>query len=188
MSIVFGSIHPYEGIRPLKDDEEIFPIYAALSALASFIEQHEDDLAGESIKLVQAEYVVPSPDKNDSSCQVSVSTVPDLTCELEGFVERIQEEVDSKIVQAYSAPEEGGGEEDLSSARGKVCHPPARGRVKSLSMTCFPMILLSFWILSPVYFFPVSTMCHIRRLVIVVHCLRKPLPDFTTKLLPLLSL
>lgn len=138
VSIVFGSIHPYEGIRALKDDEEIFPIYAALSALASFIEQHEDDLAGESIRLVQAEYVIPSPDKNDASCQVSVSTMPDLTCELEGFVERIQEEVDSKIVQAYSAPEDGGGEEDLSSARGEGLSSSGKGKGTVLKYDLLP--------------------------------------------------
>lgn len=105
VSIVFGSIHPYEGIRPIKEDEEIFPIYVALSALASFIEQHEDDLAEETIRLIREKYPIQSPEDDNSTCWVSVSTMPDLTRELEQILDDVQQD----CKQALGEEEEEGG-------------------------------------------------------------------------------
>ncbi|MCW6038679.1 hypothetical protein K4A83_20730 [Spirulina subsalsa FACHB-351] len=41
---IFGSVHPYEGIRPFLDEEESLAVYVTLRALTEFVEDHEDDL------------------------------------------------------------------------------------------------------------------------------------------------
>ncbi len=82
VSAIFGSIHPYEGIRSLKEEEEVYPIYAALKALGLFIQDHKKLLIVDDIGFIEKNYTIDSP-LDDSSVNVSVSSMPELTQELE---------------------------------------------------------------------------------------------------------
>lgn len=82
VSAIFGSIHPYEGIRSLKEEEEVYPIYTALKALGLFIQDHEKLLMAEDIGLIKKDYIIDSLGDN-SPITISVSTMPELTEELE---------------------------------------------------------------------------------------------------------
>ena len=53
---VFGSIHPYEGIRSLKEDEEALPVYIALKALAKFVQECDYQLLEETDDLIERNY------------------------------------------------------------------------------------------------------------------------------------
>ncbi|NCO73661.1 MAG: hypothetical protein GW856_00080 [Cyanobacteria bacterium] len=79
---IFGSIHPYEGISPLKDEEEVYPIYAALKAFGKFVNEFEEELSEENIDLIEKEYDVEIPLK-DFNLKINVSTTPEITKELE---------------------------------------------------------------------------------------------------------
>ncbi|MTF38344.1 DUF6930 domain-containing protein [Cyanobacterium aponinum] len=82
VSAIFGSIHPYEGIRSLKEEEEIYPIYVALKSLGLFIQDNEEFLILDEVDLLKNEYIIDLP-LEDDSIKVSVSTMPELTEELE---------------------------------------------------------------------------------------------------------
>lgn len=79
---IFGSIHPYEGIRPLKEEEEIYPIFMAIQALGLFLSECEEELSQSQIDLVSREYTLNLP-LQDSKLKINVSTTPELTKELE---------------------------------------------------------------------------------------------------------
>ncbi|MBL1208905.1 DUF6930 domain-containing protein [Geminocystis sp. GBBB08] len=78
---VFGSIHPYEGIRPLKEEEEVYPIYLALQAFGRFHRECEDELLEEEIELISRDYTLNVP-FDDLWLKINVSTIPELTKEL----------------------------------------------------------------------------------------------------------
>lgn len=79
---IFGSIHPYEGIRPLKEEEEIYPIFMAIQALGLFLSECEEELSQSQIDLVSREYTLNLPLQH-SKLKINVSTTPELTKELE---------------------------------------------------------------------------------------------------------
>jgi hypothetical protein len=80
--LIFGSIHPYEGIRPLRDEEELIPVCLALEALGQFITDYETELEIEPIPLLSGDYQIPIAFEK-TSIKIKVSTVPELTTELE---------------------------------------------------------------------------------------------------------
>lgn len=79
---IFGSIHPYEGIRPLRDEEEFAPVYFALKSLGEFICDYQFQLNEEPIPKLHEVYQMISP-VDDSFAEVTVETLPELTNELE---------------------------------------------------------------------------------------------------------
>ena len=86
---VFGSVHPYEGIRPYLDEEESGVINVALQALLGFLNEYEVELSEEPIELLQAVYTLSLPFSADpeDSIAVNVATLPDLSAE---FLEMIE--------------------------------------------------------------------------------------------------
>ena len=92
---LFGSIHPYEGMRPFLDEEEALTIYAALKAFYRFIKNHKSAL-GENPSLAlsknfrialptplvtvpkEAQDYFPTP----KTLSVQVENLPDLAAEL----------------------------------------------------------------------------------------------------------
>lgn len=78
---IFGSIHPYEGMSSLRDEEEILPIYLALEALKNFVEEHQDELTLEPIPPLTHKYNLVFQSKDDSF-PITVSTQPKLADEL----------------------------------------------------------------------------------------------------------
>ena len=80
---VFGSVHPYEGIRPYLDEEESGVINVALQALLGFLNEYEVELSEEPIELLQAVYTLSLPFSADpeDSIAINVATLPDLSAE-----------------------------------------------------------------------------------------------------------
>lgn len=85
-SVVFGSIHPYEGIRPLRDEEELMNVSCALQALGLFVDQYESELDKEIISALSQDYSI-SPLLGKKEVKVTVSSVPELTAELEQMLD-----------------------------------------------------------------------------------------------------
>jgi hypothetical protein len=96
---LFGSIHPFEGMRPLRDEEEVLPIYVALQALTNFVEECEEDLMEEVIGDVSRHYDLTLPTQEDS-ISVNVSTLPELTAELMEILEEAEAEEEEKLAKA----------------------------------------------------------------------------------------
>ncbi|WP_017292905.1 DUF6930 domain-containing protein [Geminocystis herdmanii] len=91
---IFGSIHPYEGIRPLKEEEEVYPIYIAMKALGRFIEECEEELAEDDVEeLISREYTLETP-LEDSWLTVTVKTMPELTTEFRDMFEDDDDDYD----------------------------------------------------------------------------------------------
>lgn len=82
VSPIFGSIHPYEGIRSLREEEEVYPVYLAIQALGQFLREFEEELSEEEIDSISREYSLNVPLK-DSLININVATTPELTQELE---------------------------------------------------------------------------------------------------------
>ncbi|MGI0479448.1 DUF6930 domain-containing protein [Geminocystis sp. CENA526] len=84
---IFGSIHPYEGIRPLKEEEEVYPIYIAMKALGRFIDECEEELGEDDVEeLIVREYALETP-LEDSWLTVTVKTMPEVTAEFRDMFE-----------------------------------------------------------------------------------------------------
>ena len=81
---VFGSIHPYEGMRPSLDEEEALTIYIALKGFKRFCQASKKVLAQETISEISKNYRISLPEAEKSSKTVSlqVSTMPQLASEL----------------------------------------------------------------------------------------------------------
>lgn len=79
---LFGSIHPYEGIRPISEQEEAIPIYLAVRALGLFFTQFEEELEEEPLDLLTTTFELTLPWDKDESFSVQVKTIPELTAEL----------------------------------------------------------------------------------------------------------
>ncbi len=80
---IFGSIHPYEGIRSLKEEEEVLPIYIALKALARFMEECDRNLLLEDAEEpIEREYKFKIP-LSKSFLKIKLTTRPEFTDYLE---------------------------------------------------------------------------------------------------------
>lgn len=84
ISPFFGSIHPYEGMRPFIDEEEAKIIYTVLESLLRFCDRNRDKLAAETIETIAKSYRINLPVETTAKKTIStkVSTLPELTAEL----------------------------------------------------------------------------------------------------------
>ncbi|MEM8778465.1 MAG: hypothetical protein AAGF26_06250 [Cyanobacteria bacterium P01_G01_bin.49] len=83
MHPLFGSIHPYEGMRPFLDEEESQVIYYALQAFLRFYERNQRVLSEEPIRKLHKSYRFPMAlePKKSQSITLKISTLPDLSSE-----------------------------------------------------------------------------------------------------------
>lgn len=87
VSPYFGSIHPYEGIRPFLGEDEATVIYIALQGFKRFIEGNEETLETELAPNLKQNYQVPLPkaSPNASTTEVTVSKNSELEEELMAY-------------------------------------------------------------------------------------------------------
>lgn len=92
----FGSIHPYEGMRPFLDEEEAKIVYVALQAILNFCSQYQDRLSEDEIEAISDRYEINLPNARDDeqTISVKVSTLPDLSEELLSFGDNLDLEED----------------------------------------------------------------------------------------------
>ncbi|MEY3223667.1 MAG: hypothetical protein RLZZ203_2523 [Cyanobacteriota bacterium] len=81
----FGNIHPLEGLRSVLYEEEALLTFVAVEGLLRFVRDHYRQLYEEDFPTLTQRYRIslPEPDKNRKSLTVTVSTMPELTAELE---------------------------------------------------------------------------------------------------------
>ncbi len=91
---VFGSIHPFEGMRPFLDEEEAMVVYGALQATLRFFRHKQPELAQEKVKAMSKSYriSIPSESKTRDKVSVKVSTMPELSAELMEMLETAEYE------------------------------------------------------------------------------------------------
>lgn len=102
---LFGSIHPYEGMSRLRDEEEFLPIYLALQGLYSFVNDFEEDLSKEKIDYLTKEYTFELP-FNQELLTVTISSTPQLTIELDNIVKEIVDHEDAVLIRDDLVPKE----------------------------------------------------------------------------------
>lgn len=80
----FGSLHPFEGMRPFLDEEEAKIVYAVLETLLRFCDRNQQALAQEPIKEISKSYRIniPGEASDKKTLSTKISTLPDLTEEL----------------------------------------------------------------------------------------------------------
>ncbi|MDJ0729461.1 MAG: hypothetical protein QNJ33_05645 [Crocosphaera sp.] len=91
----YGSIHPYEGIRPFLDEEEAKIVYYGIQAFLRFFERNQLSLSEEIIDKIEKHHRFTDISENGQSQTINlkVSTLPELTAELlEGLEEEEDEE------------------------------------------------------------------------------------------------
>ncbi|ERN42071.1 hypothetical protein KR51_00014100 [Rubidibacter lacunae KORDI 51-2] len=83
MEPCFGSVHPYEGMRPFLSEEEALPVFLALKALQRFVVQSRQQLVEDPIPAIARRHQipVPQPDGSEQRLLVTVQTLPDLAAE-----------------------------------------------------------------------------------------------------------
>lgn len=101
---LFGSIHPYEGMRPLRDEEEARVIYAALKALGYFFQTPRDLTLNLGISEPYS-IAVPSEITASQTLSVQVSTLPEVTKDLLTMINAADDEADDVLLQEL-VPEE----------------------------------------------------------------------------------
>ncbi|MEM1368006.1 MAG: hypothetical protein AAGG02_08280, partial [Cyanobacteria bacterium P01_H01_bin.15] len=88
MKVLFGSIHPYEGMRSLRDEEEARIVFASLSGILRFFEAHGSAVQNAftqdfAIPLLEKRCRVSlKPQQRKETLQLTVRTQPDLQEEL----------------------------------------------------------------------------------------------------------
>ena len=78
----FGSLHPFEGMRPFLDEEEAKIIYAVLESLLRFGDRYRSELAREPIDAISKSYRITLPQSTDKNISTKISTLPELSEEL----------------------------------------------------------------------------------------------------------
>ena len=81
----FGNIHPLEGLRSVLYEEEALLSFVAVESLLRFLRDHHRQLYDEDFLALSQRYRIslPEADNNRKSLTVTVSTMPELTAELE---------------------------------------------------------------------------------------------------------
>ena len=81
---LYGSLHPYEGMRPFIDEEEAQIIYAVLESLLRFCTRNREKLVADPIEAISQSYRINLPTENTAKKTIStkVETLPELTAEL----------------------------------------------------------------------------------------------------------
>ena len=104
----FGSLHPFEGMRPFLDEEEAKIIYAVLESLLRFCRCDRAILAREPIDAISKSYriTLPSADAEKEIISTKVSTLPELTEELidlgmSDYINEIVEDLDEPIQEDF---------------------------------------------------------------------------------------
>jgi hypothetical protein len=90
----FGSVNPYEGLRPFFGEEEAAVVYGALQALQKFIQEHERQLETELDQKIEKRYKIqlPAAIAQTTKVLVTVSMNPELEKELIDLLESEEEE------------------------------------------------------------------------------------------------
>ena len=79
---LYGSLHPFEGMRAFLDEAEARIVYLALEAIRKFCHEYHSQLARESIAKISKTYPIALPVAIDNRASVIVATEPELTKEL----------------------------------------------------------------------------------------------------------
>ncbi|WP_069791041.1 DUF6930 domain-containing protein [Cyanobacterium sp. IPPAS B-1200] len=110
VQVVFGSIHPYEGIRPLVDAEELDPLYLGIEALGKFVQKNKKRLEKDPTQAISHQYSIKLPWGNSKPHPVKVRTMPEVTAELEAIEGNLHgdfaEEEDTDIISSDLFPED----------------------------------------------------------------------------------
>jgi len=95
---VLGSIHPYEGLRRFLDEDEASVIYVALIALLRFCRASHRQLEKDPVPFLTKTYSLPlSPlPENKSMISVTISTQPEISCELLEMMENDEDDEDEE--------------------------------------------------------------------------------------------
>lgn len=104
----FGSLHPFEGMRPFLDEEEAKIIYAVLESLLRFCRCNRAILAREPLDAISKSYRITLPPTNAKKeiISVKISTLPELTEELidlgiSDYLNEIVEELDEPVREDF---------------------------------------------------------------------------------------
>jgi hypothetical protein len=89
---VFGSLHPYEGMRLFLDEEEAQIVYVVLETLVRFCQRNQEKLSEDPIGAISKSFRINLPRKNQEDnykkiISTKISTLPDLTVELPAISE-----------------------------------------------------------------------------------------------------
>ncbi|MGK7913985.1 MAG: hypothetical protein AB4038_00320 [Prochloraceae cyanobacterium] len=89
---MFGSVHPYEGMRPFLDEEEAIAVYVALKSLLQFFGEGKSKLTPEKIPALSKSYSLELPPEfsREETVVVKVSTMPELAQELLEMLEEAE--------------------------------------------------------------------------------------------------
>jgi len=89
----FGTIHPFEGMRPYLYGDEAIAVYVALEALHRFVKASQRQLEGDRFPVLSKRYRIPLPLEmaTKQTISVKVATVPDITAELSEMAELAEE-------------------------------------------------------------------------------------------------
>lgn len=81
---LFGSLHPFEGMRATLDEEEAKIVYIVLESINRFCESHRNQLAQDQIAEIETKYEIELPRqcKVAKKFLVEIATAPKLTEEL----------------------------------------------------------------------------------------------------------
>ncbi len=96
----YGSIHPYEGIRPFLDEEEAKIISFAIQAFLRFFKRNQLSLGEDIIDKIERyhRFTYFSEDNPSNTIQFKVSTLPELTAELlEGLEDDEDEDENDRL-------------------------------------------------------------------------------------------
>ncbi len=93
---IFGSLHPYEGMRVFLDEDEALTVYLSLAGLKQFFWQYLDELQEGSLEKLSNTYKVKLPYTKEKSknIKVKVSNLPELSSELLAMIEEMEEDED----------------------------------------------------------------------------------------------
>jgi len=79
----FGTVHPFEGMRPFLYEEEAIAVYVALEAIHRFFGASFRQFADDKFPAITKRYRIPIPlESKKSTVPVKVATLPDLASEL----------------------------------------------------------------------------------------------------------
>nr|WP_204102678.1 hypothetical protein [Spirulina major] len=99
---VFGSLHPYEGLRTFLDEEEAIVVYSALKTLVRFFEEYGDIMEDEErIPALNERYSIEFPigDSPSKTLDIGVTTLPELTDELLDMGEEEEDDDDTPEIR-----------------------------------------------------------------------------------------
>lgn len=103
----FGSVNPYEGLRPFFGEDEAAVVYVALKALQQFVQSHQSELETEFDEKLEKSYQISLPKtikKDATPITVTISTNPELEEELIDLLDNHPEELEDIEEAEFSSP------------------------------------------------------------------------------------